>query len=287
MNKENCPNFLSENMCPNSMFYVIYLICVFIANYCVTDAKSILNRYKLKQHASHNNLVECTNLPATILSDVMGAAFNSRYMSIEKPVQSEESKQHEYNIYNTANTGKRSATSEQPFYVDDTYTAEVSGDRPAWEVTNFAMGTSPISGRPKREIAITNDTSAFRDWATDIASRYRQTRGRDSRHTITTTTVEEKPWKCEGQIKWLDLGPDYFPRYLRSVECVKEFCWYGHFACMPKSFTVKLLRRRRGKCVPSERTNHRVGVAGLPGDLRELWVWEERAVNFCCECAMP
>lgn len=97
-------------------------------------------------------------------------------------------------------------------------------------------------------------------------------------------TFQVRQWECQSKIRWQDLGPDYYPRYLRSVECTSQTCWYDMMQCRPRSFTVKLLRRKRDRCV--EDNGFKVGNMGLPHDLRELWVWEERAVNFCCDCAL-
>lgn len=53
--------------------------------------------------------------------------------------------------------------------------------------------------------------------------------------------------------------------------------------CGPRTLRVKLLKRLRGRCVePPEGAT--VGDAGLPQELVENWVWEERAVVFCCDC---
>lgn len=93
-------------------------------------------------------------------------------------------------------------------------------------------------------------------------------------------------WHCKSRIKWTDLGLDYFPRYLRSVECLTENCWFNMYKCRPRSFTVKILKRKRDRCVPLEQPATRIGVSGLPRELKEMWVWEERAVNFCCDCSV-
>ncbi|KAJ8963504.1 hypothetical protein NQ314_005583 [Rhamnusium bicolor] len=90
-------------------------------------------------------------------------------------------------------------------------------------------------------------------------------------------------WHCNSRIKWTDLGPDYFPRYLRSVECLAENCWFNIYKCRPKSFTVKVLKRKRDKCIIAG-SGTKTGISSLPKELKELWVWEERAVNFCCDC---
>lgn len=78
------------------------------------------------------------------------------------------------------------------------------------------------------------------------------------------------PWKCESEIVWTDLGANYYPRFLRNVQCTRENCWFGHFKCRPKAFTLNVLKRARDSC--------------KDGDTRQNWVFEERAVTFCCEC---
>ena len=78
------------------------------------------------------------------------------------------------------------------------------------------------------------------------------------------------PWKCESELVWTDLGANYYPRFLRNVRCTKENCWFGHFKCRPKAFTVNVLKRARDSCKDDEEGQE--------------WVYEERAVTFCCEC---
>lgn len=141
---------------------------------------------------------------------------------------------------------KRKASAYNQFSVDRDFAQEVE-DKPAWEVDHF-VDSAVIERREKR------------------------------------AAIPPVPWECQATVKWIDLGLDYFPRYLRSVECTKHDCWYGKFVCKARSFTVKLLRRKQGKCAYQ---NRREGVVGLPQELKELWVWEERAVNFCCDCAPP
>lgn len=145
---------------------------------------------------------------------------------------------------------KRKASDFNQFSVDGDFAQEVE-EKPAWEVDHF-MQSAASEKRQKRAAA-----------ATPL-----------------------RPWECQAVVKWIDLGSDYFPRYLRSVECTKHDCWYDKFVCKARSFTVKLLRRKKGKCV-YQNQSRREGNVGLPQELKELWVWEERAVNFCCDCAPP
>lgn len=220
----------------------------------------------------------CGNVPPTVLTQVLGSAYNSRYMSIDEPTYFEEEIPND-DAYQYS-TSKRKTESYQPFYVDNTYALEIS-DKPAWEVNHAAtenMSNLEATQRARR------DVSNMKDDEEDIRKNVDRDK-RSSRRGISSKIKNgERPWECEAKIKWLDLGPNYFPRFLRTVECTKHVCWYGHFTCKPRSFTVKILRRRSGECAPSA-SLRKIGTDGLPGDLRELWVWEERAVNFCCDCA--
>lgn len=205
---------------------------------------------------------DCEQLPALILTEILGAAYNSRYMSITEPNYTIDDVDENSDEQN--NNVKRKVSNFPPFYVDDTYALELS-DKPAWEMQHVSVmavieGESEEQNREKRS-AYTRRGSAKKS--------------------------SPRPWECEAKVKWIDLGPEYFPRFLRTVECTKHLCWYGHYTCKPRSFTVKILRRRRGECVVSNSLKNRISVDDLPNDLRELWVWEERAVNFCCDCAAP
>ncbi|OQR74045.1 hypothetical protein BIW11_09345 [Tropilaelaps mercedesae] len=82
-------------------------------------------------------------------------------------------------------------------------------------------------------------------------------------------------WKCQSTLEWEDLGDGYFPRYLRKVKCLCERCWYNHYKCRPRSFTVTLLRRRSDvKCSYGDK----------PIVLEDEWEIVEKAVPFCCDC---
>lgn len=263
-----------------SLFVFVTVLLTIIAildNNSVIESKPTANRTR-----HHNSRAEvasrlCMVLPPTVLSDVLGPAYNSRYMSIENPIEDDDSDYEEsYNKYVVQSAPmKRKINSYRPFYVDDTYVSQIS-DRPAWEVKHSMTQT-----RDKREMSDGENVSVNVN-----EEKLRFIRNVNSRNGVPIPPKGERPWKCESQIKWLDLGSDYFPRYLRTVECTKQFCWYGHFACRPRSFTVKILRRRNGECVSSDNL-HKIGIDGIPGELRELWIWEERAVNFCCDCAIP
>lgn len=195
-------------------------------------------------------------------------------MSIEEPKLEEELEQK-----NAA--GKRGAQDFQPFYVDDTYAMEIS-DMPAWEVHHLANSTENKNASSESQLSTTT-TKTNNGQRVVRSNNRRRTEDYNSGYQPPPPPQNKRPWECEAKIKWLDLGHDYYPRYLRTVECTRHSCFYGHFTCKPRSFTVKILRRRKGECV---QTRNRIGISGLPGELKELWVWEERAVNFCCDCAV-
>jgi len=94
-------------------------------------------------------------------------------------------------------------------------------------------------------------------------------------------------WHCEAPRKWIDLGKDYFPRYILSVDCNHSGCQGARFKCEPRSFAVKVLRRRQGLCAPWYRPHkdtRQMGSDEMPQSLKELWIWEMRAISFCCVC---
>lgn len=180
-------------------------------------------------------------------------------MSVDEPILADDDEEDNPSV-------KRDAQNFKPFYVDDTFSMELS-DKPAWEVSHLTAVEAAGEEQSKNA---------------SIRTKRNNNNRRRNDEPSQPQQQSKRPWECEAKIKWIDLGFDYYPRYLRTVECTRHACFYGHFTCKPRSFTVKLLRRRRGECVP---TRHNIGVENLHDDLRELWVWEERAVNFCCDCS--
>lgn len=188
----------------------------------------------------------CEPIEESALAKILGAAYNPRYMSVKPPDKSENS--------DDPSGGKRKSSGFRPFSVDEDYEQELDEGTPAWQTDHFTADI--FTNKRKR----------------DLLEHEREER----------SAKQSTPWECESNVKWIDLGRDFFPRYLRSIECGNHDCWYGRYMCRPKSFTVKILRRKHGRCAYNHRKE---SVFDLPKEMRELWVWEERAVNFCCECA--
>lgn len=250
---------------------------------------------RLLAHISEDPYIEddpddCERLPPEELGEILGAAYNTRYMSIQTPFMAPDDDDDQFTI-SGINSRKRFADGDedQDFAVDDTFVHELS-DQPAWAVNHATLSRSRQQSTNERQKRSTAD-----------GNRKDEDINRDTRYIKGSSggagDKMKRPWECEARIKWIDLGDEYFPRYLRTVECAKTQCFYGRFTCQPRSFTIKLLRRRPGQCVSdsygeppitteaTHQEEYRTGETGLPAGLRELWVWEERAVNFCCDCA--
>ncbi|XP_046812707.1 protein trunk isoform X1 [Lucilia cuprina] len=194
----------------------------------------------------------CKQLSTKSLTKIHGQAFNPRYMSIEPPTSNHDA------------SSKRSSY-ELPFYADDDVVSV--GDFPAWETehVNF-YEKKKESTLKQRSIRITN---IFND------------------RTIAKSDVfKTRPWECSSKLAWIDLGLHYFPRYIRSVECISKKCWYGNFNCKAKSFTIKILKRKNGSCIRISEKLLMVVLEEFDSDYTELWVWEEISINFCCDCVM-
>ncbi|CAH1373671.1 unnamed protein product [Tenebrio molitor] len=187
--------------------------------------------------APHSKKSICAKLSVSTLENVLGGAFNSRYMSVDVPTT------------DVPTNGKRGVSVDEDFFVQEDFVEQLDTE-PAWKLQNHveAAKRKHMSRRSERGVDL----------------------------------VEQ--WQCKSKIEWVDLGPDYFPRYLRKVVCQNQNCWFGLFRCKAKAFNVKLLRRKKEYCTNGEGNNTKVGFVGLPKELTELWVWEERAVTFCCEC---
>lgn len=196
--------------------------------------------------------VLCQSIPEKTLVHILGPAYNTRYMSINEPATKDNANCSGQNIKKNDSCldpeSKRNSNIPA-FYVEEDFVQDLGGDEPAWKLDHVAVPNIDQL-RTKRNIPM----------------------------------ASPRQWECKSKIVWIDLGADYFPRYLRTIECVKKACWYGYYVCKPQSFTVKILKRRRGVCVEAA-AGHTIGDEGLHVDLRELWIWEEHAVNFCCGCS--
>lgn len=253
----------------------------------------------------------CDQLPQIVLAELLGEAYNSRYMSINWPINTDDNHENARNSYSVM---KRKVENIPSFYVEETHTTELS-EKPAWDVKGYTDELQSVKQRRRKRAAIaeiensmksaniklddeetrteiTNvdveeSTATFNDTVDDETfARIKRAYGRSGSSAAGQNDNKRLyPWKCDAKIKWVDLGPDYFPRFLRTVECTKHYCWYKAFVCKPKSFAVKILHRRKGMCADAENLR-KISSFDFRGEFGELWKWEEVAINFCCDCAV-
>ncbi|XP_067931726.1 protein trunk-like [Watersipora subatra] len=202
------------------------------------------DRNKKKDRVSRKE--GCEERSEVDLKDLLGPAFNGRYMSVDKPVEVEEE---------TANTEADAATGERM--------ADGSG------ATAVRVVPFHVEADFRRDLP--HDFYLDISWYQEVVHTLSDNAAKLLR--LARNVVGEAntlPWKCEAEIVWTDLGSNYYPRFLRNVQCTRDNCWFGHFKCRPKAFTVNVLKRARDSCKDSE--------------TGQEWIFEERAVTFCCEC---
>lgn len=222
------------------------ICCVFLTNICV--AMSVSGKQN------------CDQLPLRVLKRLHGAAFDSRYMSINEPKDSDND-----NLMDDTEDfdRKRSADHRPSFYIGEEHTIELS-DQPAWKVQWDALDEQPGHTRKKRSpLPIGYDVKPEKS--------ERQNMG------------IFKEIKCEKRVKWIHLGADYHPPHLRTIECTKSTCFYSHGNCRPRFMPVRILKRRRGACADASILE----MYGFAGKQAEVWEWIEVSVNFCCDCVAP
>ncbi|KAH8408154.1 hypothetical protein KR222_002348 [Zaprionus bogoriensis] len=206
----------------------------------------------------------CAELSQKSLSMILGQAFNPRYMSIEPPGggggggRSKE---------DSGKFGSKRSSFDIPFYADNDVVSV--GNFPAWETDHF------LYYEKKEEDSLKTKSVQTRNVFGEAKGGYGK-----------PELFKTRPWECSSIINWIDLGLNYFPRYIRSIECIAKKCWYGHFKCKPKSFTIKVLRRKPGSCIHVSDKLIFITSDEYTNDYTQLWIWEEIAVNFCCECVM-
>lgn len=97
------------------------------------------------------------------------------------------------------------------------------------------------------------------------------------RSTHVKQTTDPAQWTCETTKVWNDLGPKFFPRRVRSVICSSSTCWFKHFRCRPKHYTIKVLKKKEGLCL---RVN---SSAGIPR-FEDFWELVDHQITVNCEC---
>ncbi|KRZ90578.1 Protein trunk [Trichinella sp. T8] len=219
--------------------------------------------------ASAEQSILCPPTSRSRLLLMLGEGYNSRYMSVDKPTDffMPEFGRLDYN-WPATNSQKPFPMSphgnvgELNFKVEAGHQQVLLGNAHNQRILKLLSNPknrstiveSPKMDKLKREIV------AGTSWTHDAG------------HLEQLTRVD-LPWTCEEQANWIDLGESRFPRFVRSVTCSSDRCFYGHYRCRPRAFTVKILRRLTANCINDDN-----------GQLVEPWVFEEFALNLCCQC---
>lgn len=88
------------------------------------------------------------------------------------------------------------------------------------------------------------------------------------------------PCTCQSMAHLLDLGREYSPRYLPSLDCVGS-CWHDPYRCHHRFYEVKVLKRRDKADEVSRRHD-----PALPESLRDIWKFVSVKVVVSCECSL-
>ncbi|XP_055903140.1 protein trunk [Eupeodes corollae] len=211
-----------------------------------------------------NRNIHCPELPEKALRAILGATYNARYMRIELPMEDE-----------TGRGGAKRASGhdDQDFYIDENDEEQNPyAGIPAWEVDHIEISKNRKKRHQPKPPKKRNARQALIDKVTKSSSKQ--------------DVFQSRPWDCKAEIHWMDLGPDYFPRYIRTIQCKKKNCWYGHYTCKPRWFSVKVLRRSTGQCAKINSKFRIVTMDEVTGDYAEQWEFVEKAVTFCCDCVM-
>ena len=124
-----------------------------------------------------------------------------------------------------------------------------------------------------------NLTSAISNLDLDLLLRYVLERGERDRSDVIEKRNRDHapvPWGCTEQLTWRDLGTEYFPRYIRQVECTQTHCFRGHYRCRGQQMQVNVLRRVSAECpAPSRR---------MPSDLGRNWRFVTVPTTMWCLC---
>lgn len=185
----------------------------------------------------------CREIPERVLGDILGAAFNARYMSITSPPEEIEIK----SVQSTSGSVKRAPSALPSFYVDDDYSREI-GEEPAWQTSHIDFENVQLrkkrrspdyfylyddydlrnEAKKQEKTASPNATSkldvnkegivgkivSITDKLKKLVKRD-VPKGGDERVVFLTekrSIKNGRQWECLSRIRWLDLGPDYFPR---------------------------------------------------------------------------
>lgn len=223
-------------------------------------------------------LVVCStlfaNLSATMsvgekikLKRVHGTAFDARYMSTTKPHEGDKLVME---LTEQIDPERSANGIWSTFYISVEPTLRLS-DEPAWKMKWDGLDPSGYY----RPMGKRRSHTLMNDDATELTTLFAKL----DRHKRPNSAHSES-WQCQKTIKWLHLGPDFYPPYLRTVECTTSKCYNRQFRCKPKQYAVRILQRHRSEFTDASALK----IHELTGKSVEVWKWIEVTINLYCDC---
>lgn len=99
-------------------------------------------------------------------------------------------------------------------------------------------------------------------------------------------SFDPPPWKWTESRVWLNLGPNFVPRHVRSVTCSSNRCWFGHFECRPRNYTIKVFEKKPRNSDPilSFKLKGSTNSTVQRPRFEDYWEKVDKQVTVACEC---
>lgn len=270
---------------------------VFIRLTFVTS--SIIINMLLLNASGASVVVDCEPTSDEELKSLLGSSYNARYMSLSRPIM-QSSNPNDFSpkllddrlsidyknskgvvMPSTLNTDVETNIKRQATEVTDQENRRLRRSDKFWEstVTNLNSPT-----KTKNEKFGSKEQLLFKRFKRQVLHPLKAKSGNKRNPK---NSPPHLPWNCKQETRWVDLGADHFPRYLRSVKCSSERCFYGHYFCRPKTSPIRVLRRLAEKCqlFHPKTASNKTHFPQKP-IFKEPWAFEQVDVSFFCECAL-
>jgi hypothetical protein len=100
-------------------------------------------------------------------------------------------------------------------------------------------------------------------------------------HGHSDTYPRPSDWQCRSENRWLNLGENYYPRFLKHVLCTSRFCYNDFYTCFPQYYPLTVLRKLQENEIP---TRNETVLSALPPPLRHTYSFEVIEVSVGCVC---
>jgi len=91
--------------------------------------------------------------------------------------------------------------------------------------------------------------------------------------------LDRASWQCELRTEWTRMPDDMFPPFVETGVCVQKTCMMGMYACVPKQYVIKVLRRIDTACnlIGSQNTTSQM--------YEDAWALSDYSVIVGCDCS--